>query len=216
MPTFKFNSNTTAHSSKGLENKNVIVIDYQNIAFDSPTNSDVYSQEELNRIEGERRLAYVAFTRAKENLFIFSTEDDDYSNSVINNKCISALEKLTNISILGIDQIISNLKDGLGEEQKKGFDILISSNNVFLTGEAGTGKTYLLNRYLKYLSIIKKSVLICAPTGIAAANYPNGKTIHKAFGIMPIPSVISPKAFVNNVLGGIDTIIIDEISMAFS
>ena len=203
----------TAHSSKGLENKNVIVIDYQNIAYDCPTNSDAYPQEILNRIEGERRLAYVAFTRAKENLFIFSADNDNYSNSVINDKCISALEKLTNISILGIDQIISNLKEGLGEEQKKGFDILLSSNNVFLTGEAGTGKTYLLNRYLKYLSIIKKSVLICAPTGIAAANYPNGKTIHKAFEIIPVPSIISPTQIPNEVLGDIDVVIIDEISM---
>ena len=203
----------TAHSSKGLENKNVIIIDYQDIEYDYPINSDAYPEEILNRIEGERRLAYVAFTRAKENLFIFSADDNYYSNSVINDKCISALEKLTNINSLDINQIILNLKDGLGVEQMKGFDILISSNNVFLTGEAGTGKTYLLNRYLKYLSIMNKSVLICAPTGIAAANYPTGTTIHKAFGILPIPSIISPKEIVNPIVEDIDTIIIDEISM---
>ena len=66
---------------------------------------------------------------------------------------------------------------------------------------------------MKYLSIIKKSVLICAPTGIAAANYPNGKTIHKAFEIIPVPSIISPTQIPNEVLGDIDVVIIDEISM---
>ena len=118
--------------SKIIENYLNSTIDYQDIEYDYPINSDAYPEEILNRIEGERRLAYVAFTRAKENLFIFSADDNYYSNSVINDKCISVLEKLSNINSLDMNQIILNLKDGLGVEQMKGFDILISSNNVFL------------------------------------------------------------------------------------
>ena len=36
-------------------------------------------------------------------------------------------------------------------DQKTAFDILKLGQNIYLTGPAGSGKTYLLNKYIKYL-----------------------------------------------------------------
>ncbi len=56
----------TVHSAKGLEFKNVFLVGLEEGIF--PGNQSVYGTEA--DIEEERRLAYVAITRAKENLYI--------------------------------------------------------------------------------------------------------------------------------------------------
>ncbi len=87
-------------------------------------------------------------------------------------------------------------------------------DNLFLTGEAGTGKSTLL-QYFR--GTTKKNVVVLAPTGVAALNV-GGQTIHSfcAFG----PDITlqkvkklgswSPK---KKLLAKVDTIVIDEISM---
>ena len=60
--------------------------------------------------------------------------------------------------------------------QKQALNILKLGHNVFLTGAAGSGKTYVLNQYIKYLKTNKVIVGITASTGIAATHM-NGKTI---------------------------------------
>jgi len=60
--------------------------------------------------------------------------------------------------------------------------ILQTGNNVFLTGSAGTGKTYIINEYVKYLKERGIEPAIVAPTGIAASHI-GGKTIHSFFNI---------------------------------
>src|ERR1700749_3311841 len=54
-----------------------------------------------------------------------------------------------------------------------------TSQNIFLTGGAGTGKTTFL-KFLKENS--KKKLAIAAPTGVAAVNA-GGSTIHSLFGL---------------------------------
>ena len=54
--------------------------------------------------------------------------------------------------------------------QKDALDILKLGHNVFLTGAAGSGKTYLLNQYIDYLRLHKIPVGITASTGIAATH----------------------------------------------
>ena len=61
--------------------------------------------------------------------------------------------------------------------QKEALNILKFGHNVFLTGAAGSGKTYLLNQYIDYLKENEVEVGITASTGIAATHM-NGKTIH--------------------------------------
>lgn len=60
----------TIHSSKGLEFKNVFIIAMEQGIFPSIQNMFVSSE-----LEEERRLAYVAITRAKDNLTIITTDE---------------------------------------------------------------------------------------------------------------------------------------------
>jgi ATP-dependent exoDNAse (exonuclease V) alpha subunit len=67
-------------------------------------------------------------------------------------------------------------------KQQEALEILKMGQNIFLTGPAGSGKTYLLNKYISYLEDNKISVAITASTGIAATHL-NGRTIHSWCGM---------------------------------
>lgn len=66
--------------------------------------------------------------------------------------------------------------------QEEALDILKLGYNVYLTGQAGSGKTFLLNKYISYLKKNKVKVAITASTGIAATHM-NGVTIHSWSGL---------------------------------
>ena len=66
--------------------------------------------------------------------------------------------------------------------QSDAIDILKTGTNVFLTGSAGTGKTYVLNQYIQYLRERSVPLAITASTGIAATHI-NGQTIHSWSGL---------------------------------
>ena len=69
----KFVSLMTVHAAKGLEFKNVFVVGLSDGIFPSAKSLE----DGIKGLEEERRLAYVAFTRAKENLYL--TESGGYS-----------------------------------------------------------------------------------------------------------------------------------------
>lgn len=99
----------------------------------------------------------------------------------------------------------------LTEDQKRALSVLESGNNVFLSGEAGTGKSFVLNEFINKNK--NKNIIVCAPTGIAAINI-GGSTLHRVFNV-PI-SVTRPGEYTakpDNSLIKADVIIIDEISM---
>jgi ATP-dependent exoDNAse (exonuclease V) alpha subunit len=103
--------------------------------------------------------------------------------------------------------------------QDKALAILKSGANVFLTGSAGTGKTYVLNSYIAYLKARKVSVAVTASTGIAATHI-NGMTIHTWSGI-GIKSEMQEhdfqallgKKYLKDNLNNVRVLIVDEISM---
>lgn len=66
--------------------------------------------------------------------------------------------------------------------QEQALSILKTGANVFLTGEPGSGKTYTINQYVKYLRDRKIEPAITASTGIAATHI-GGMTIHSWSGI---------------------------------
>ena len=66
-------------------------------------------------------------------------------------------------------------------KQKDALKILKAGKNVYLTGAAGSGKTYALNEYISYLKNRGVSVAVTASTGIAATHI-GGVTIHSWSG----------------------------------
>jgi hypothetical protein len=103
--------------------------------------------------------------------------------------------------------------------QSTALSLLKSGKNVFLTGSAGAGKTYVLNQYIEYLKERKVPVAVTASTGIAATHM-NGMTIHSWAGI-GIRTVItqsdlvfmSKKKYLRDKMEIAKVLIIDEISM---
>ncbi|MET2985057.1 AAA family ATPase [Aureibaculum conchae] len=104
-------------------------------------------------------------------------------------------------------------------QQEKALSILKSGKNVFLTGSAGTGKTYVLNEYINYLRARKVPVAVTASTGIAATHM-NGMTIHSWAGIGVKEHLtqgnlvtMKTKKYLKKNLEKAKILIIDEISM---
>ena len=103
--------------------------------------------------------------------------------------------------------------------QSSALDILQTGQNVFLTGSAGSGKTYTLNQYINYLRARRVPVAVTASTGIAATHM-NGTTIHSWSGIGIKDELserdltnLSRKQFLADRLKDTAVLIIDEISM---
>ena len=111
------------------------------------------------------------------------------------------------------DIIYNNIQDKIEfkDEFKNIFNQMeYSDKNIFITGNAGTGKTTLLE-YFRLNS--KKNFVILASTGISAIKA-KGKTIHSFF-LFPPRILINEKVkrLRSKVINKIDTILIDECSM---
>lgn len=66
--------------------------------------------------------------------------------------------------------------------QQKALQIMKGDKNIYLAGSPGTGKTYLLNKYVEWLIDNGHIPKVTASTGIAAVHI-NGTTIHSWAGI---------------------------------
>ena len=102
-------------------------------------------------------------------------------------------------------------------DQKTALKILHSGENVFITGQAGSGKTFLLNKFINEARKKGKTVAVTATTGLAATHL-NGTTIHSWSG-MGVANSISGN-FYSKIrkprrenICETDILIIDEISM---
>jgi hypothetical protein len=97
--------------------------------------------------------------------------------------------------------------------------MLKTGANVFLTGEPGSGKTYVINQYLDWLSACKVSVAVTASTGIAATHI-GGMTIHSWSGIgardtinaYDLEHITTQKKVIEKIKRA-RVLIIDEVSM---
>lgn len=100
---------------------------------------------------------------------------------------------------------------GFTDGQQAAWDAIMDGRNVFLTGDAGTGKSYVLERCIEEWGRRDRSTLVMAPTGIAAINV-GGVTIHRGLGLMP--QVFEPGyAPYRTTMAAAQTVVIDEISM---
>ncbi len=104
-------------------------------------------------------------------------------------------------------------------KQEIALTILKNGHNVFLTGPAGSGKTYLLNQYIDHLKKNDIRYAVTAATGIAATHL-SGRTIHSWSGI-GIHDHLSEKDItdilknhlIKERIKNTKVLIIDEISM---
>lgn len=105
----------------------------------------------------------------------------------------------------------------LSTKQQEFIDKVNEGKNVFLTGKAGTGKSFVVKTAIDLLKSNKKKIVAIAPTGVAANNI-GGQTIHSLFSLNPF-GVINYDACNHmrgekrRLLKNIDVIFIDEVSM---
>ncbi|MCK4781485.1 AAA family ATPase [Candidatus Parcubacteria bacterium] len=106
--------------------------------------------------------------------------------------------------------------------QQEALDILKLGHNVYLTGPPGSGKTFLLNKYISYLKKNRRKVAVTASTGIAATHM-NGITIHSWSGLgikeklteLDIKKLLK-KSYLRKKFKDTNVLIIDEVSMLHS
>ncbi len=106
--------------------------------------------------------------------------------------------------------------------QKQALDILRTGNNVYLTGSAGSGKTYVLSQYLLYLKQQGVKVGVTASTGVASTQL-SGMTIHAWSGLGARESIndhdiaeLVKRRYLIKRYEKTQVLIIDEVSMLSS
>ncbi len=101
--------------------------------------------------------------------------------------------------------------------QDQALAILESGKSVLLTGAAGTGKTYVLNKFIRRAKKRGRNVAVTATTGLAATHL-NGSTIHAWSGI-GVQDALDKHALAKisssrqELIRKADLLVIDEISM---
>lgn len=114
----------------------------------------------------------------------------------------------------------------MNPKQKEAIDLALSGHSIFITGQAGTGKSYILTEIIKELRGKGINVQLTCTTGIACTTFPKNQgamTIHRWSGMDDcrytadeICSIIqnSPKhAETLKRIKSTDLLIIDEVSM---
>lgn len=102
-------------------------------------------------------------------------------------------------------------------QQDLALEIMMEGHNVLLTGQAGAGKTYVLNEFIRLAKKDGKHIAVTATTGLAATHL-GGSTVHAWSGI-GIHDELPPHFFKDLPKGRRETIqkadvlIIDEVSM---
>ena len=112
------------------------------------------------------------------------------------------------------------------DDQKEILKALNGNNNLFITGSAGAGKSYIIQKFYENTT---KNVALCATTGIAALNL-GGETVHRFLGLgiatrpEEIAKIVGKWRKIKTsklpwdkqrwkIMASIDTIVIDEVSM---
>ena len=101
----------------------------------------------------------------------------------------------------------------LNEEQQNALALMKSGQNVFLRGDAGTGKTEVINAFIE---TNPEGIVRLAPTGLAARNLKSGgMTIHCFLKMLERNQQVSHER-TRSYLEGVSHLIIEEISMVRS
>lgn len=109
-------------------------------------------------------------------------------------------------------------REALTADQRRVLSLVARKKNVFFTGSAGTGKSFLLQYILRHVALGR--VYVTAPTGVAAYNV-GGVTLHHFAGMTTRPyasrrellAEIQRKTDAVARWKSVQTLIIDEVSM---
>lgn len=104
-------------------------------------------------------------------------------------------------------------------KQSQAMSVMMEGSSTFLTGAPGSGKSFVLNRFVSAARTRGRNVAVTASTGIAATHI-GGVTIHSWSGLgirdslteRDIETIASRDRLVRRFLG-CDTLVIDEVSM---
>jgi ATP-dependent DNA helicase PIF1 len=115
---------------------------------------------------------------------------------------------------MGLQNSLSEESSGieLSGDFRRALGAMGGTRNLFITGEAGTGKSTLLAYFRR---TTPKNIAVLAPTGVAALNV-KGQTIHSFFRFKPdvTPDTVRKlNAYAARKYKSVDAIVIDEISM---
>jgi ATP-dependent DNA helicase PIF1 len=116
--------------------------------------------------------------------------------------------------------------EGLDASQLTAFHKIIEGQNVFVTGQAGTGKSELIKRIVHCWTDEGLKHAICATTGIAAVSI-GGRTFHSVFWVRPgdeDPAIKAEDiykrirdtragAYYVRIMRALQAVVIDEVSM---
>lgn len=111
--------------------------------------------------------------------------------------------------------------ESLNEEQRKAVEaVVLNKKNIFLTGVAGSGKSFTINTMVDELRAKEKKVYITASTGVAATLV-NGMTLHswggiglgKSNDVQSLARAVKSKNTTYERYLDTDCLIIDEVSM---
>lgn len=99
----------------------------------------------------------------------------------------------------------------LNDEQVAVFNQMINGTNVFLTGNAGTGKSYVVKVFDMWCENNNVNLVKTAPTGISAYEI-GGATLHQQFHLK-VGLDFDKQTNYPRELDNVDALLIDEISM---
>jgi ATP-dependent DNA helicase PIF1 len=108
----------------------------------------------------------------------------------------------------------------MNAEQQHAFDVIKNGKNIFLTGPAGTGKSFVINELKHWAINNNKKYAITALTGCAAVLI-GGRTLHSSLGLglgdKPIDILVQKMKRFNKPqlirLQALELLVIDEVSM---
>lgn len=119
------------------------------------------------------------------------------------------------------DHNLSNIK--LNKKQQEAYDKIMSGKSIFLTGEAGTGKSVVIQKFIRDQRHRprkeQKKIGLTSTTGSSALII-GGATVHGFLGIglgegdvKDLEMRISSRNYIKNRWENLDVLIIDEVSM---
>ncbi len=112
-----------------------------------------------------------------------------------------------------------DLRNNLNKEQEDVFEAMKEGKNMFITGQAGVGKTFLIKKYKKWCDKNGRTMAVTSTTGISAL-LAGGKTIHSWAGIglgdlepSDLLSKVRKKSYARKNWKETDCLVMDEVSM---